>query len=98
MKINFDKRVIKDINFYSAQDRARIDHLINLFSEYKFVLNEKYLKKLSKNLWELRAGKIRLLFGMIEDEIIIVNTFYKKTNKTPLKEIKTAEKRREKYL
>lgn len=98
MRVNFDKRTVKEINTYTMQDRAKIDHVVNLFIEQGFALNEQYLKKLAKNLWELRAGKIRVLLGIVENEVIIVNTFYKKTNKTPLKEIKTAEKRIESYL
>lgn len=69
-----------------------------MFTEYGFALTEQHLKKLGKNLWELRAGKIRLLFGLIENSAIVVNIFLKKSQKTPKKEIELAIKRLKEYL
>ena len=98
MKVSADKRIKKILYSFSEADRARIDRVVELFTDKGFLLSEIYLKKISKNVWELRPGRIRLLFGIIDDEAIIVNIFVKKTAKTPLKEIRLAESRLADYL
>lgn len=98
MKVSTDKRVTKILYNFPVGERARINKVVELFEENGFLLNEIYLKKLSKKVWELRPGRIRLLFGIIGNEAIIVNIFVKKTAKTPLKEIKLAESRLAHYL
>ncbi|KPU83234.1 hypothetical protein JI57_01965 [Psychromonas sp. PRT-SC03] len=64
-----------------------------------------YFKKLTntKGIWEVRViqgGNIFRLLGFVEDGnlIILSNAFQKKTQKTPKKEIKLAEKRKIEYL
>lgn len=67
----------------------------------------KYFKKLvnTDDIWEVRVnvGKnsFRLLGfyqGQGQKMIILTNSFQKKTQKTPLKEIRLAEKRKKEYL
>jgi len=93
MNVVVDSRVNKIINRFSRTDRSRIQRTIELFEERGFDLNKIHLKRLTKNLWELRPGNIRLLFGLIDDQVIIVNAFVKKTNKTPPHELQIAERR-----
>lgn len=93
MKVGVDKRVEKFLQDLSIIEKARISRVANLFSDKGFQLTELYLKKITRSIWELRAGKVRLLFGVIQGQAIIVHAFLKKTDKTPLKEIKTAEGR-----
>lgn len=64
-----------------------------------------YFKKLvgTDNIWEVRvqaSGDIFRLLGFLEgDNLVILNhAFQKKTQKTPLKDIKIAEKRKRDYL
>lgn len=97
IKVNTDKRVDKVLDDFPETERPKISQTIEFFQEKGFLLDQKYLKKLTKKIWELRPGRIRLLFGMVDNEAIIVNVFLKKTNKTPLKEIKLAEKRLSQY-
>ncbi len=68
-------------------------------------ISTRYFKKLTNtaDIWEVRvsAGKniFRLLGFIHEQEIIILtNSFQKKTQKTPRKEIRLAEKRKKDYL
>lgn len=98
LNVSTDLRVRKILYSFSRIDRTRIDKIINLFKDQGFLLDERYLKKLSKNIWELRPGKVRLLFGIVDNEVIIVNIFIKKTMKTPSREIKLAERRLAEYL
>ena len=98
MKIYKDRRVDIYLNKVSKEDHARIIKTINLFSDYGCKLSAKYLKKLNHEIWELRAEKQRVLFGFVKESIIIVNIFYKKTQKTPRREIDVAIKRLKNYL
>lgn len=98
MKVNWDRRLQKDLDKLNIIQRSRVDSTVELFKDRAFLLSKKDLKKISKGVWELRQGNIRLLFGMIGNEAIIVNIFVKKSQKTPLKEIKLAERRLQEYL
>ncbi len=61
-------------------------------------MTSQYLKKIENNLWELRPGSIRILFGLVGTEAVIVNIFKKKTQKTPVREIETARRRLKEYI
>lgn len=98
MKVAVDKRIERILSSFSQSERARIDRVVDLFTDKGFLLSEIYLKKLSNNVWELRPGRVRLLFGVIDNKAIVVNAFLKKTQKTPLKEVKLAESRLTEYL
>ena len=98
MEVSNDPRVDKKIRSLTLKDSARIVRIIELFGESGFSLKDLFLKKLTRNLWELRTGRWRLLFGIVDDKAIIVNIFLKKTQKTPKKEIDLALRRLEEYL
>ena len=64
-----------------------------------------YFKKLvnTDNIWEVRVqvgNNIFRILGFLDDECLVVlnHAFQKKTQKTPKKEIKLAEKRKKDYL
>lgn len=97
MNITSDKRVEKFLQHLSETDRARVNRTVQFFEEKGFLLDTRYLKKLTNKIWELRPGKIRLLFGIVKGEAIVVNAFIKKTQKTPLTELKLAERRLAEY-
>lgn len=98
IETHFDKRLFRAIQGFSQEDKARVSKTILLFKEKGFFTHELYLKKLTKRIWELKPGKIRLLFGLVRGVAVFVNIFIKKSQKTPLKEIKLAEKRITEYL
>jgi phage-related protein len=65
----------------------------------------KYFKKLVKtnDIWEARVDAGRNTFRLLgffhgRDLIILTNSFQKKAQKTPLKEIRLAERRKKEYL
>lgn len=93
MDIVVDERVKKVIKSLSKIDRSRVSGYIDLFSANSFNMTSQYLKKLDNNLWELRPGDIRILFGLVGSNAIFVNIFKKKTQKTPRQEIQTAKSR-----
>lgn len=80
--------------------QARIRNAIRLLTTYGLDTSAGHsIKKLSNRppVWELRlTGKqsVRLLFTSPQKYIfMIVHAFLKKTNKTPLKELRLAQKR-----
>lgn len=98
MKIDLDPRIDKTVRSLSEADSSRVVSLIDLFKKYGFTLSTVYLKKLAGNIWELRAGRFRLLFGFVGGKAIIVNMFSKKTQKTPRHEIELAQRRLGEYI
>lgn len=84
---------------------AKITWVLKLIRE-TYNISSKYFKKLvnTDDIWEVRVNvgrnTFRLLGFIHEREIIILltNSFQKKTQKTPKKEIRLAEKRKRDYL
>ena len=97
IKITADKRIEKFLEKLSEIDRARVNRTTKFFEDKGFLLDTRYLKKLSSKIWELRPGKMRLLFGIVGSKAIVVNAFTKKRQKTPLNELKVAERRLTEY-
>ncbi len=88
----------------SGKQAKKIAWILQLIEELDNIPAQ-YFKKLvgTDNIWEVRvqvSGNIFRLLGFIDgNNLIILNHgFQKKTKKTPLKEIKTAEKRKKDYL
>lgn len=97
VRVITDDRVKKFLETLSQSDQARIPGFIELFEQNGFTLPSQYLKKIENNLWELRPGDVRLLFGKAGENFVAVNAFKKKTQKTPQKEIETAKRRLKEY-
>lgn len=72
---------------------ARVDRLYYLFDEYGQFLPTKYLKKVSREIWELRAGDIRLFMSIRGNKGFVVHAIHKKTQKIPKRELDLAIKR-----
>ncbi|EWH08076.1 hypothetical protein DS2_19201 [Catenovulum agarivorans DS-2] len=88
----------------SGKQVQKISWVLQLIEELD-VLPSTYLKKLTNTdgIWEVRvlvSGNIFRLLGFFDgDNLVVLNHgFQKKTQKTPAKEIKIAEKRRKDYL
>ena len=108
MKSNFDIELLPEaIEFLeNLADKAREKIYYNI-KKAQFVTDNELFKKLNDFIWEFRTlynGKAYRLFSFwdkINDkEIFVVAThgILKKTQKTPQKEIKKAEKIRKQYL
>jgi len=88
-----EKYVKGFIDKQSPLVKAKFIGMVDFLENYGSFLSGKYTKKIRKDLYELRiTGKeqIRILYTVRRQEIILVHAFKKKTQKTPLKEIKTA--------
>ena len=88
----------------SEKQVEKVLWVLRLIRDLDFVPRE-YLKKLvnTEDIWEVRvkySGNIFRILGFFHKKqiIILTNGFMKKTQKTPLAEIKIAEERRKDYL
>lgn len=97
MRVLYHPKVYKVIRNLSENDNSRVIKVIDFFITYGFNLSELHLKKITRRVWELRAGRYRLLFGLIRSGIIITSIYYKKTQKTPKKVIKLSIQRLNEY-
>ena len=93
--------------FYKSQDRKVRDKIKHVFDLVRFerIVPVKYFKRLvnSDGIYEIRVittfKNIRILcFFDKVNLIVLTNFFIKKTQKTPLKEIRIAEKMKKEYL
>ena len=73
--------------------KARVDRFYDLFETYGPALPNKYLKKLSNLVWELRPGDIRLFLTITETQGHVIHAIHKKTQKTPKNDLNLATKR-----
>ncbi len=87
-----------------SRQAQKVAWVLQLVEELDMVPAQ-YFKKLdgSEEIWEVRvrSGKniFRILGFLDGNELVILNhAFQKKTQKTPLKEIRVAEKRKRDYL
>ncbi len=91
------ERVVKEfIKSLDQKTISKISSEISLLEKHGPILGMPYSKKLTKELYELRIrGKqeIRIIYSFIDGAIYLLHAFQKKTQKTPVKEIETANKR-----
>jgi phage-related protein len=83
---------------YSLDDATfnKVMRVMDLLKVYGPKLSLPYAKRISSTIYELRtSGKvpIRLLYTWHNSQFVLLNSFKKKTNKLPSKELKLAEER-----
>ncbi|MCL2171387.1 MAG: type II toxin-antitoxin system RelE/ParE family toxin [Defluviitaleaceae bacterium] len=72
---------------------------IDLLCQRGTQIGEPFVKHLGGDIWELRPLNNRILFSHHKGKIyILLHHFAKKTNKTPLKEIKQASRNLADYI
>ena len=95
------------VDFYKSQDlkvQEKIEYVLDLLRFEKRVPKKFYkLLENTDGIWEVRVittfKSIRILcFQDKGDLVVLTNCFVKKTQKTPQKEIKMAEKLKKEYL
>lgn len=88
---NFIKKLSSD-NF------KKVERAINRVEEQQYGLanlfKSEYLKKLEKDIYEIRPGNFRILFTLRDDICWLLHIFFKKSNKTPDKDLKVARQRK----
>ena len=91
------------INGLSPDVQRKLFKKIEWLEEYGQRLTKPHAEKISKYIYELKVHRedvvIRVLYFFFSgNKIIFVDGFKKKTNKTPPKEIKLSEERRNDFL
>lgn len=88
--------VIDFLNTLTAAEKVKIRNQLRLLREFGIQLGMPQARPLKgqKPLWELRPMPNRLIYvAMRGKQFVILHAFTKKSQKTPPKEIKIAEKR-----
>lgn len=108
MKPNFDIELLPDaIEFLESLDEKSREKIYYNIKKAQFVNDNELFKKLNNFIWEFRTlynGKAFRLFSFWDKtdgkETLVVAThgISKKTQKTPIKELKKAEEIRKQYL
>lgn len=91
----FLTKIDKFLDELNDESRAKISTALDLLKDYGHELRYPYSKKITRNIFELRAKGdqlVRLFFGYRGGKIYILTGFIKKTQKTPRAEIERAEK------
>lgn len=71
----------------------KIQDYINALGEYGLQLREPYIKHLDGEIWELRPLRDRIFFvAWHNGSFILLHSFMKKTQKTPIREIEQAKR------
>ncbi len=98
-KITFyNEKVEKEALSFPAGILANFLHIVEMIEEFGPALGKPYTASMGAGLFEIRAkgkeGIGRSLYCQVKgQEIIILNSFIKKTQKTPKKELELAKKR-----
>lgn len=98
MNVLFDPRVEKWVTKLLNSEKALVAEYIQLFIEFGFNLNQKYLKKIGDNLWELRPKHIRLFFTQVKPNYIIIHGMLKKSQKMTIQTKRILNQRMKDYL
>ena len=87
------QRLNKSKSKENRQKLKKINMYIDLLSEYGLTLTEPYIKKLDKEIWELRPLRDRILFASwCNNKFVLLSVFMKQTQKTPRSEIEKAKR------
>lgn len=73
---------------------TKVGRMIDLLEQSGSLLGMPYSKSLGNNLFELRARgqqEVRIFYIFYDNKAILLHGFVKKTQKTPLREIETAQ-------
>lgn len=92
------QKLNKNNNKENRQKNKKISAYIDLLVEEGLMLKEPYIKKLDKEIWELRPLRDRILFASLHNnKIVLLSIFRKETQKTPRSEIEKANRLLEDY-
>ena len=87
-----------NLNKENKQKIKKTYMYIDLLPQEGLKLSEPYIKKLDKEIWELRPLRDRILFASWRDnKFVLLSVFMKQTRKTPKREIEKAKKLLEDY-
>jgi mRNA-degrading endonuclease RelE of RelBE toxin-antitoxin system len=86
-------KVKKFVDGLDRIQKARVDRLYDLFEDYGPNLPSRYLKKVFRDIWELRPGDVRLFLTIRGNKGFVVHGILKKGRRLPRKELELAVQR-----
>ena len=96
IKVFFDNKAQKEFKEFAEPVQMKFDSVLKTLRE-SGRLDFPDGRKIDKNLYELRIkyqGEFRGLYAyIIQSQIVVLHFFRKKTQKTPIKDLKTAKRR-----
>jgi phage-related protein len=91
--------VVKEIDNFGENDSTKVYKVVELLKTYGHSVLETHIKHINGKIWEIKIDRYRVLYFLYENQhYILIRAFMKKTQKTPQKEIKLAEKRYADYI
>lgn len=96
MNVVYHDEVKAFIKILEKQTQSKILRGIELIEKYGPRVGMPHVKKITATLYELRTRgqqEVRILYSIRHGTAILLHGFVKKTQKTPQREIETAEKR-----
>lgn len=98
MKVNIlSSKTSKFFESLENKLQENISQAIDLLEDYNYTLKMPDSRSLGGGLFELRIkemGNVRIIYMFKNDEIWILHAFNKKTNKTPIRELRYAKKQK----
>jgi phage-related protein len=94
--IFFNSSVNDHLSSLEKRTYSKVFKQIKLLEKFELNLTMPYSKPISQNLFELRIRgqqEIRIFYCFYKNKIYLLNSFTKKTQKTPQREIDIAKKR-----
>lgn len=77
----------------------QIEYALNRLEDKGTLAGYNFVDKLTDDIWEITPGVNRVLFFTWDgNKFVLLSHFRKKTQKTPMREIKKAEQRRKDWL
>ena len=91
------KEYIRDLKIKNNKDKRiefrKIIAYIRMLKEQGLNLGIPYIKHIDGDIWELRPLRDRILFAYCRNnKFVLLSIFIKKTQKTPMREIKKAKR------
>lgn len=98
MKVLIDNRVYKFLDKINKKEAAKALQYIELFEEYGFSLDERYLKKVKGPIWELRPARVRLYIYVKSKDQIVIHAIIKKSQKIRQEDLRLILQRSKEYI
>ena len=91
----YNRKIIEFIESLGKGRTSDVYKTVNVLKEFGHEIELPYSRSLGQGLFELRSvnSQIRLLYVFYQNDALVLNTFIKKQNKIPKKELDLVRKR-----
>jgi len=89
-----DQKVDNFIRGLETPTRTKVGRMVDLLERFGYLVSMPYSKKISDTIFELRIRgqqEVRIFYTFYDNRAWLFHGFIKKTQKTPFREITTAE-------